>query len=94
MKGCDCLISKQVIVNDEMGLHTRHATFFIQRANEFRSTILVEIGNRRVNAKSLLGVLSLAIDKSTKITLIIDGSDEKQAMDSLVEFLESEAEFE
>ena len=59
-----------------MGLHARPATFFIQRANSFKSSIWVEKDERRVNAKSLLGVLSLGIVKGTKITLIADGTDE------------------
>ena len=69
-------------------LHARPATFFIQKANEFKSGIWVEKEDRRVNAKSLLGVLSLGIVKGTKITLIADGSDEEDAVKALVELVE------
>lgn len=63
------------------------ATFFIQKANEFKSGIWVEKEDRRVNAKSLLGVLSLGIVKGTTITLIADGADEKEAVEALVELV-------
>ena len=64
------MISKEVLINNQVGLHARPATFFIQKANEFKSSIWVEKDERRVNAKSLLGVLSLGIVKGTTITAI------------------------
>ncbi|MBR4544879.1 MAG: HPr family phosphocarrier protein [Oscillibacter sp.] len=76
-----------ITINNEVGLHARPATFFIQRANEFKSGIWVEKEERRVNAKSLLGVLSLGIVKGTTITLIADGSDEEEALKSLVDLI-------
>ena len=66
---------KETTVNNQVGLHARPATFFIQKANEFKSSIWVEKDDRRVNAKSLLGVLSLGIVKGTAINLIADGPD-------------------
>lgn len=78
---------KDVLVQNQVGLHARPATFFIQKANEFKSSIWVEKEERRVNAKSLLGVLSLGIVKGTKITLIADGTDEKEAVGALVELV-------
>ena len=71
------MYTQEITVNNEVGLHARPATFFIQKANEFKSGIWVEKDDRRVNAKSLLGVLSLGIVKGTTITLIADGADEK-----------------
>ena len=78
---------KEVTVENQVGLHARPATFFIQKANEFKSSIWVEKEERRVNAKSLLGVLSLGIVKGTTITLIADGADEKEAVNALVELV-------
>ena len=78
---------KEVVVNNQVGLHARPATFFIQKANEFKSGIWVEKDERRVNAKSLLGVLSLGITKGTTITLLADGSDEKEAIAALSELV-------
>ena len=78
---------KEVTVENQVGLHARPATFFIQKANEFKSSIWVEKEDRRVNAKSLLGVLSLGIVKGTTITLIADGADEKEAVEALVELV-------
>ena len=78
---------KEATVNNQVGLHARPATFFIQKANEFKSSIWVEKEERRVNAKSLLGVLSLGIVKGTSINLIADGADEKEAVEALVELI-------
>ena len=72
------MCAKEVLVQNQVGLHARPATFFIQKANEFKSSIWVEKEERRVNAKSLLGVLSIA-----------DGADEEQAVDALVELVNS-----
>ena len=77
------MISKEVLINNQVGLHARPATFFIQKANEFKSSIWVEKDERRVNAKSLLGVLSLGTVKGTTITLIADGSDQEEAIETL-----------
>ncbi len=80
---------KDVMVQNQVGLHARPATFFIQKANEFKSSIWVEKEERRVNAKSLLGVLSLGIVGGTPIRVIADGSDEQEAVESLVKLAES-----
>ena len=80
---------KEVLVQNQVGLHARPATFFIQKANEFKSSIWVEKEERRVNAKSLLGVLSLGIGGGTNIRIIADGSDEEEAVNSLVELVKS-----
>ena len=80
---------KDVMVQNQVGLHARPATFFIQKANEFKSSIWVEKEERRVNAKSLLGVLSLGIVGGTTIKIIADGTDEETAVESLVKLVES-----
>ena len=80
---------KEVVVQNQVGLHARPATFFIQKANEFKSSIWVEKDERRVNAKSLLGVLSLGIVGDTEIKIIVDGVDEKEALDALIKLVES-----
>lgn len=83
------MLMKEILVQNQVGLHARPATFFIQKANEFKSSIWVEKEERRVNAKSLLGVLSLGIVGNTKIKIIADGSDEEEAVDSLVKLIQS-----
>ncbi|MCL2023391.1 MAG: HPr family phosphocarrier protein [Oscillospiraceae bacterium] len=80
---------KEVLVQNHVGLHARPATFFIQRANEYKSTIWVEVNDRRVNAKSLLGVLSLGIMGGATIKIIASGADEEEAVESLVSLVES-----
>ena len=77
------MLSREVTINNQVGLHARPATFFIQKANEFKSNIWIEKEDRKVNAKSLLGVLSLGIVKGTTVKLISDGSDEKDALNTL-----------
>jgi len=80
---------KDVMVQNEVGLHARPATFFIQKANEFKASIWIEKEERRVNAKSLLGILSLGIVGGTPIKIIADGTDEQAAVEALVELVES-----
>ena len=80
---------KEVFLQNQVGLHARPATFFIQKANEFKSLILIEKDERRVNAKSLLGVLSLGIEGGTKIKILADGPDEEAAVAGLIELVES-----
>jgi len=80
---------KEVLVENQVGLHARPATFFIQKANEYKASIWVEKEERRVNAKSLLGVLSLGIVGGTTIRILADGADEEEAVDSLVELVKS-----
>ena len=80
---------KDVEVKNQVGLHARPATFFIQKSNEYKSSIWVEKEERRVNAKSLLGILSLGIVGGAKIRIIADGSDEQLAVDGLVKLVES-----
>lgn len=84
------MVIREVIINNQVGLHARPATFFIQKANEFKSSIWIEKEDRRVNAKSLLGVLSLGIVKGTAINLIVDGSDEAEALETLTELINSD----
>ena len=80
---------KEVLVENQVGLHARPATFFIQKANEYKAAIWVEKEERRVNAKSLLGVLSLGIVGGTTIRILADGADEEEAVDRLVELVKS-----
>ena len=84
------MVSKDVTVKNQVGLHARPATFFIQKANEFKSSIWIEKEERKVNAKSLLGVLSLGITKGTDIKIIADGEDAEEAVEGLVELITSE----
>ncbi len=77
------MVSKEVTIVNTVGLHARPATYFIKEANTYQSSIWVECGDRRANAKSLLGVLSLGITKDTTVTIIADGPDEEQALEGL-----------
>ncbi|MBR2483958.1 MAG: HPr family phosphocarrier protein [Oscillospiraceae bacterium] len=81
------MYTQEITVTNEVGLHAKPATYFIQKANEFQSGIWVEKDERRVNAKSLLGILSLGIVQGTTVTLIADGSDEETAVKTLAELV-------
>ena len=80
---------KDVVVQNQVGLHARPATFFIEKANEFKSSIWIEKEDRRVNAKSLLGILSLGIVGGTSIRIIADGTDEELAVQGLIDLVDS-----
>lgn len=83
------MVKRDVVITNNIGLHARPATFFIQKANSFQSSIWIEKDDRKVNAKSLLGVLSMGIAKGMTVTLIADGQDENRALDGLVELIET-----
>ena len=83
------MISKEIVVQNQVGLHARPATFFIQKANEFTSSIWISKDERKVNAKSLLGVLSLGITRGTSVSITADGADEEAAIDALTSLVAS-----
>ena len=82
------MFTKEVIVRCESGLHNKQATYFVQKANEFGSTIWVESGSRRMNAKSLLGIMSLGIVTGSGVVLSAEGSDAEAAVTALEELLQ------
>ena len=77
------MISKEIVVRCESGLHNRQATYFVQKANELSSSIWLESDNRKMNAKSLLGIMSLGIVTGATVTLIANGSDAEAAVEAL-----------
>ncbi len=77
------MISRNITIKNSVGLYARPATFFIQKANTYKSSIWIQKDDRRVNAKSLLGVLSMAIAGGSTVTLIADGPDETEALNGL-----------
>ena len=86
------MYSKEVVIKNQVGLHARPATYFIQKANEFKEEIKVIKDEREVNAKSLLGVLSLGITRGSSITISAVGENEAAAVDALVALIESNFE--
>ena len=82
------MYNKEVVVRCESGLHNKQATYFVQKANEFNCSIWVESGSRKMNAKSLLGIMSLGIVTGTTIRLIADGSDAEAAVNALETLLQ------
>lgn len=84
------MISETVVIQNKVGLHSRPATSFIQKANEYKCSVWIEKNERRVNAKSLLGVLSLGVLQGTEISIIADGPDERDAIDAMVSLVHSD----
>ena len=82
------MFNKDVVVRCESGLHNKQATYFVQKANEFESSIWLESGSRKMNAKSLLGIMSLGIVTGAVVTLSASGSDEQTAVEALSELLQ------
>ena len=82
------MINKEVVVRCESGLHNRQATYFVQKANEFESSIWLESGSRKMNAKSLLGIMSLGIVTGSTVTLRAIGPDEEAAVTALEALLQ------
>ena len=81
------MISRDVTIVNDVGLHARPATFFIQKANSYKASLWIEKDDRRVNAKSLLGGLSMGIVKGTVVTIIADGEEEAVAVEGLIELI-------
>ena len=82
------MFTKEILVRCESGLHNKQATYFVQKANEFNSMIWLESGSRKMNAKSLLGIMSLGIVTGTEVTLTADGSDAEAAVSALEALLQ------
>ena len=83
------MISREVTITNSIGLHARPATFFIQKANSYKASIWVEKEDRRVSAKSLLGVLSLGLAQGMTVVLIADGQDEEEALKGLSDLIDT-----
>ena len=81
------MVTKEVVVRCESGLHNKQATYFVQKANEFECSIWVSVGNRKMNAKSLLGIMSLGVVTGATVTLSADGVNAEQAVAALEELL-------
>ena len=84
------MYNKEATVVNQVGLHARPATFLIQKANEFKCSVWIEKDERKVNAKSLLGVLSLGIVQGESVNIIGDGPDEVAAVNTLCDLIASE----
>lgn len=82
------MFSKDVVIRCESGLHNKQATYFVQKANEFDSDIWLEVGNRKMNAKSLLGIMSLGIMTGMTVTLSATGTDSEAAICALEQLLQ------
>jgi len=85
------MVEKQVNVQLKSGLQARQAALFVQEANRFNSDVYLEKEEKKVNAKSIMGIMSLAISKGTSVTISADGSDEESAVEALSALIEKEA---
>lgn len=83
------MISHTVTINNDVGLHARPAAFFVRTCSKYRSDIFIEKDGNRVNAKSIMGIMSLGISPNEKITIITDGIDEEAAMKDIIDLVEN-----
>ena len=82
------MFKKEVVVRCESGLHNRQATYFVQKANEFDCNIWIEVGSRKMNAKSLLGIMSLGVVTGITVELSAEGNDAETAVNALEALLQ------
>ena len=82
------MFSKEIVVRCESGLHNRQATYFVQKSNEYVSDIWVETGSRKMNAKSLLGIMSLSVITGSTVFISASGDDEEEAVNALEALLQ------
>lgn len=81
------MIKEKVKVTLRSGLQARAASMFVQEANRFRSTVFLEKNNKKVNAKSIMGLMSLAVGPNSEIVIEVNGPDEEKAMTHLKDFI-------
>ncbi|WP_341960579.1 HPr family phosphocarrier protein [Planococcus maritimus] len=84
------MVEKQVEVQLKSGLQARQAALFVQEANRYSSDVYLEKGNKKVNAKSIMGIMSLAVSKGTNVTISADGADEEAAVGALAQLVDTE----
>ncbi|RDY70396.1 MULTISPECIES: HPr family phosphocarrier protein [Halobacillus] len=84
------MIERTITIELETGLQARPAAQFVQEANKFTADVFIEKGEKRVNAKSIMGLMSLAVGTDEDIKLIADGSDEEEAVQVLTDFVKNE----
>ena len=82
-------MKREIKITNVLGINASNAPRLVQLANNFKSSVWIETEDRRVNAKSLLGVISLGVKKDMKITLIAEGADESEALDTLAAAIEN-----
>lgn len=82
------MYSKEIVVRCESGLHNKQVTYFVQKANEFKSSIWLESESRKMNAKSLLGIMSLGVVTGATVTLSAEGPDAEEAVNALEALLQ------
>ncbi|WP_332629948.1 HPr family phosphocarrier protein [Halalkalibacter flavus] len=83
------MLKKEVTVQRKTGLQARPAALFVQEASRFSAEVFIEKGDKKVNAKSIMGLMSLAMGHGTTFTLITDGNDEAEALETLSNFIET-----
>lgn len=88
------MLSKKVVVKNKTGLHARPAALFVQTAGRFLSDITVEKDNKKVNAKSIMGIMALGVSQGEEIIITARGEDEKEAIETLIDLVQNKLETE
>ena len=88
------MVSEKLVVNTKIGLHARPAALFVQTAGKFLSVITVEKDGKRVNGKSIMGIMALGVSEGDEITIIAKGEDENEAIEGLVDLIQNKLSIE
>ncbi|CAH2212684.1 phosphocarrier protein HPr [Tepidibacter aestuarii] len=81
-------MERKVTIKNESGIHARPAALLVKKASEFESKVEIDFNGKKVNAKSIMGIMSLGASKGSEITVITDGSDEDKAVNAVAELIE------
>ncbi|WP_128894558.1 phosphocarrier protein HPr [Longirhabdus pacifica] len=84
------MLQKTINITSESGIHARPATLLVNKASSFTSNIDLEFNGKKVNLKSIMGVMSLGIGQGASVTFHVDGDDEQEALDAIVELMSKE----
>lgn len=83
------MLTKEILISNPQGLHARPATLLVQKATTFKSEVTLEYNGKSANAKSLIGVLSLGVNKGNTINLTTNGTDEEAALEEVAKIIEN-----
>jgi phosphocarrier protein len=86
------MVEQTVIIKNRAGIHARPSAVIVQKCKDFKATIYLEKDNDRINAKSIMGIMTLGATYGTEIKIIAEGEDEQEAVDALVKLFESKFE--
>ncbi|MGM0501424.1 MAG: HPr family phosphocarrier protein [Bacillota bacterium] len=83
------MVCQNATIRNETGIHARPASLIVQKAGQYKAQVELEYGQKKVNAKSIMGVMSLGVNQSKKITVMAEGEDAQKAVDEIIKLIEN-----